>query len=321
MMSQVNSHSQSLCEIVTLVAVAAAISLVPLSVAAAPVAFDLSAYSLTGTFVLPSVSAAEASAVTYNWDRDSLFVLGDEGDALVEVSKTGVQLGIMTLTGFDDTEGLTYIGNGEFVLTEERLRDAYRVSYTAGGSVSRAAALNVDLGSTVGNIGIEGISYDPRNGRFVTVKERSPQAVDEHTITFGAPGAATTTALFTPALGVLDLSDIQVLATVPGLLGGMDEDHLLIYSQESALLLEVNRSGAILSSFDFAALASDAEGVTIDFDGNIYVVAETGPTLFVLSPTPVPLPPAILLGATGLAALVGQAAARRSPRSSLRLRA
>ena len=55
----------------------------------------------------------------------------------------------------------------------------------------------------------------------------------------------------------------------------------------------------------FSSLASDAEGVTIDFDGNIYVVAETGPTLLVLSaPQPVPLPPSMALAASGLALLL-----------------
>ncbi len=41
------------------------------------------------------------------------------------------------------------------------------------------------------------------------------------------------TSLFNPSsLGVLDLSDVAVLATVPSLLGGVDEDNLLVFSQE-----------------------------------------------------------------------------------------
>ena len=73
---------------------------------------DLSNYQLTATHSLPPVSAAEASSITYNWDTHTLFVLGDEGDALAEVSTTGQLISEMTLIGFDDTEGLTYIGNG-----------------------------------------------------------------------------------------------------------------------------------------------------------------------------------------------------------------
>ena len=96
---------------------------------------DLSQYQLAGRFPLSS-AASEASAVTFNWDTGTLFVVGDEGDAVVEVSTAGVQLSTMSLTGFDDTEGLTYIGGGQFVIVEERLQDVYRMTYTAGGSVA-----------------------------------------------------------------------------------------------------------------------------------------------------------------------------------------
>lgn len=280
--------------------------LAPSGASAAITALDLANYTLTGTYTLPGIAAAEASAVTYNWTTDTLFVLGDEGDALVEVNRTGAQIGMMTLTGFADTEGLTYIGGGQFVLTEERLRNAYLLSYSAGGSADSSTLAMADLGATVGNTGIEGISYDPRDGSFITVKEINPQEVNRNVIDFGA-GTAAVTGLFTPNLGVIDLSDVQVLATVPSLTGTADEDNLLVFSQESARLLEVDRSGNVLSQYDFSALADSAEGVTIDANGNIYVVAENGddPLLFELSPAPVPLPPALVLLGSALAGLAG----------------
>lgn len=43
---------------------------------------------------MPSV-ASEASAVAWNADTGTLFVLGDEGDALVEVSTTGSLISTM----------------------------------------------------------------------------------------------------------------------------------------------------------------------------------------------------------------------------------
>lgn len=264
--------------------------------------FSLSNYSHTATYALPAVAASEASAVTYNWDTGSLFVLGDEGDALVEVDTMGNQLSVMSLTGFGDTEGLTYIGGGEFVLAEERLQDLYKLTYSAGGSVDRGSLPGASIGPTIGNTGIEGVSYDPRNGRYVMVKEKSPQAVYDTVAAFALPVGPdiNPSGLFDPAgLGVADLSDVQVLATVPSLLGTASEDNLLIYSQESRLLMEVTRAGAVLSSFDFSAIAGDAEGVTIDAAGNIYIVGET-PAMYVLTvPTPGSL---ALFGAAGLMA-------------------
>lgn len=279
----------------------------PIASHSAVVAIDLAQYVHSATYSLPTITAAEASAVTYNWNTDTLFVLGDEGEYVVEVSKTGQQLSVMSLSGFDDTEGLTYIGNNRFVLVEERLRDATVFEYVAGGSASRASLQSADLGTTIGNIGLEGISFDPRDGSFITVKEAAPQQVNRNVIDFDA-GTATVTSLFTVNFGVADLSDVQVLATVPSLQGGVDEDNLLIFSQESAVLLEVDRFGNILSQFDFSGISSSAEGVTIDYDGIIYLVAEEGanPLLYVLTPpAPVPLPPAALLLGSALLGLAG----------------
>lgn len=274
----------------------------PMVAGAAVGSLDLSNYSLTATYSLPYPAASEASAVTWNWDTGTLFVVGDEGDQLVEVSTTGTLLSSMTLTGFDDTEGLTYIGGGQFVITEERIQDAYRLTYAAGGSASRGSLPGVSLGPTVGNVGIEGLSFDPQTGQFIVVKEKTPQAVYDAVLDF-PNGTASVNSLFTPALGVLDLSDVQVLSTVAAP-GSGDLENLLLYSQESALLMEVDRSGNLLSSFDFSGIAGDAEGVTIDANGTIYIVGEE-PELYVLSPNPVPLPAAawlMLSGAGGLLA-------------------
>lgn len=272
-------------------------------------ALSLADYNVTGQYALPAITAAEASAVTYNWDTGTLFVLGDEGDALVEVATDGTPIGSMTLTGFIDTEALTYVGGGQFVMAEERLRDAYRLTYSAGATVDSSALPSADLGATVGNIGVEGISYDGRDGSFVFVKETGPQEVNLANITFGTPGSATISSLFVPTgLSVLDLSDVQVLSGVNSLIGTPGADDLLIISQASSRLMHVSRTGLLLGSLDFSGYSLEAEGVTIDPNGTIYIVAESrvnpsaaAPTLFVL--TAIPEPGTALLMGLGLAAL------------------
>ena len=87
-----------------------------------------------------SLLAQEASAVTYNWDTDTLFIVGDGGTSIVQVTKTGQLIDSMTLapgsspqgTDFYDPEGLTYVGNGQFVMSEERDRQAVLFTYAAG---------------------------------------------------------------------------------------------------------------------------------------------------------------------------------------------
>lgn len=283
--------------------IASAALLAPALAGAQVASVDLGNYRLTRTVGLPPVQASEASAITWNWDSDSLFVVGDEGDAIVEIDRNGTLLSAMSLSGFDDTEGLTYIGNNRFVIVEERLQDAYVLTYAAGGNATRSSLASASLGATVGNVGLEGISYDPATGQYIVVKEKTPQQVNVATLNFGANGTGTAavTSLFDPAgLGLLDLSDVQVLSTVldPS---SPDAGNLLIYSQESSLLLEVDRAGSVLSMYSLAGITNSAEGVTIDRDGVIYIVDE-GPNMYVLAPVPLPAAAWLLLsGVIGLA--------------------
>ncbi len=106
---------------------------------------NLSNYHLAGTYNLPS-NASEASAVTWNWNTNTLFTLGDEGDAIVQVSKTGQIINSMSLTGFLDTEGMTYVGDGKFVITEERRQQAFLLTYNANGTVDKSSLQMAQLG-------------------------------------------------------------------------------------------------------------------------------------------------------------------------------
>lgn len=273
---------------------------------------DLSTYTLASTYSLQRGSSycREASAITYNWDTKTLFVVGDEGEALVEVSLTGETISTMTLEEFDDTEGLTYVGNGQFVITEERLQDAYLLTYSSGSTADRDDLASVDLGHTVGNIGIEGISYDTVTGSYYTVKEKTDQEVNVNTIDFTNGDAGVSSLFSAENLDLDDLSDIQVLSIL-----GMS-DSLLILSQESELLVEVDLEGNILSSYDLSDLVDSVEGVTVDEEGNIYLVAENGsaPLLYVLSSTEtVPVPGSFLLLATALTGLAGWGRTGRQP--------
>jgi uncharacterized protein YjiK len=307
-------------------------------VAQAADAIDLSRYSVSGTYALDifngtsgGLSGLEGSAIAYARDRGTLFFVGDEGTGIIEVSLTGQTVSSMTFnwagTGStkNDTEGLTYLGNGTFVVTEERLQNAYKFNYVAGGTVALGSAAYVSLGPTIGNIGIEGISYDPRNGGFVAVKQDDPAKLSLYnTLSFSTTaaadavanieytGAASNSSLF----GLQSLSDVQTLATVDALQGTAAADNLLLLSLDSRKLVELTRGGVIKSSFDLSnVLPHNAiEGVTVGADGTIYLVAEQvqdgsnllpnpQSQLIVLTAAPVPEPEGYALGLTALIAL------------------
>ncbi len=280
---------------------------------------DLGNYQVTGNIalnLLHSPKAWEASGVTWNPDNNHLYVIEDEGRRIYETTTTGVVISSMTLisnnsdgtpTGFEDTEGITYAGNGQFVLTEERRQSLYQFSYVPGGTLTRDPAAGVVLGEYVNNIGIEGVTRDALTGGYITVKEKDPEQVNLWQIDF-ATGAHTGGALFDPSgLGLADIADVASLSNLPSLAGTADYQNLLLLSQESRKLVEVDRAGNALSMFDLTALSGSIEGVTIDNNGTIYLVSEdvsgSDPHLFVLTPKPVPLPSAVVLFGSGLGLL------------------
>lgn len=286
---------------------------------------DLSKYVRIGRYDLPeptrttppasNLLAQEVSGVTYNWDTQTLFVLGDGGTAVVQVSKTGQLINTMTLatggspqgTEFYDPEGITYIGNGKFVLVEERNRQAVLFTYAAGTTLTRATATTVKLGTTIGNIGIEGLSFDPLTGGYVCVKEASPEGVFQTGIDFmagtatnGSPTTVNSINLFDPALANLsDLADVYALSNLSAITGQPQYNNLLLLSQEQGKIVNIDRAGNIASSLQIMpgegnplSLADHQhEGLTMDADGILYVVSENGggdinhPQLWVYAPS------------------------------------
>ena len=289
---------------------------------------DLSTYVRVGRYDLPeptrtvapanSVLAQEVSAVTYNADTDTLFVVGDGGTSIVQISKTGELIDSMTLaagsspqgTEFYDPEGLTYVGGGKFVMTEERDRQLVSFTYTPNTVLARADAQTVDLGTFSPNLGLEGLSYDPQTGGFIIVKEKSPLGVfqtdvdfDAGTATNGSSTTENSVNLFDPALtGLIDIADVFALSNLSFLSGQTDSSHLLILSQETGTIINIDRSGTIHSTLNIQSDAGNPlsvgsqqhEGLTMDNDGYLYVVSENGggdfdhPQLWVYAPSATP---------------------------------
>lgn len=260
----------------------------------------------------------EASAVTYNWDTDTLFITGDGGRAITQVSKTGQLIDTMTLalgsspqgTDFYDPEGLTYIGGGQFVMSEERDRQLVKFTYVAGATLSRSGAQTVKIGTFVDNIGTEGLSWDPQTSGFICLKEISPIGIFQTGVDFvagtatnGSPTTVNSTNLFDPALlGMTDTADVFALSNLPSMTGQPQAGNLLVIGQEDARIVNVDRSGNIHSTLNISSdpgnpltpAGQQHEGITMDRAGIIYVVNENGggsieyPQLWVYAPATQP---------------------------------
>ncbi len=326
--------SRALFGRICLAALAAGIAAAP-----AAAALDLSTYTVS---LQRGIEFDEASGVAYNYDKNVLFVVDDEGDDAAEFSLTGQKLTADRFqSNYRDVEGVTYVGGGRYVIANERTEEMIRIQAigtdttgalprTVYSGPDTARIYQVNGGANVGNNGLEGVAYDPTTGGYFGVRQGGLPTVSEQvylaTINFDAtPVTGTTTRPFDPApLGLATLSDIAVLAANPNFAGTDYYQNLLILSLGSQKLIEVTRTGQQLSSFDLSGLQiHDIEGVVVGHDGKIYLVGETGGTtpgsastsgLVVLSrnvaAVPEPASWAMMIGGFGL---VG-AAMRRRPR-------
>jgi uncharacterized protein YjiK len=248
------------------------------------------------------IDTKEASAVAYNWDTRTLMVTNDEEESdgssrFGEYDLNGNKTANIVLSGClslgpsqCDPEGLTYVGNGQYVVAEERYQDIALLSQISSAGDTRTYtaypdAPTVSVGPNAGNSGLEGIAYNRVTGDYYGVKETSSQTIWKVSDVDFANETATVTTLFDPAILGLDrLSDIAVLsngqfaATPFG-------DNLLILSGRSFKLLEVTQTGTVVSSYDlsgFRSLVDPAneggkfEGLTLDEAGNIYLVSDDG---------------------------------------------
>jgi phosphodiesterase/alkaline phosphatase D-like protein/uncharacterized protein YjiK/2',3'-cyclic-nucleotide 2'-phosphodiesterase (5'-nucleotidase family) len=288
---------------------------ITVTVAPGVTAVDLTTYVRVGRFGLPeptrtplpagtashNLLCQEASAVTYNWDTDTLFISCDGGRSITQVSKTGQLIDTMSLdlqvgapqgTAFYDPEGITYIGGGQFVFSEERDQQLVKFTYVAGTTLTRAAAQTVDLGPFDDNTGTEGLSWDPPSSDFICLKEKSPIGVFRTSINFTAGtssvappsvGNEASNLFNTSLLGMTDVADVFAFTNIPSMVGQPQASNLLIVGQEDARIVNISRSGTILSTLNIASGVGDIapdgmqhEGITMDRVGNIYVVNENG---------------------------------------------
>ena len=229
----------------------------------------------------------ELSALTFDPVRRTLFSVTNRNPELIELSLAGELLRRIPLQGFGDPEAVEYIAPGIFVITDERLQRLVKVRVDEQTEVLRAEdfqQLSLGIGLN-GNKGFEGLAYDPREKRLFVAKERDPVRIFE---VRGFPHEDTGRPL---AVEVLN-DPVRDRGLFVHDLSSLDFDsgsgNLLALSDESRLLLELDRNGRPISSLSLRGgsrsglkrSVPQAEGVATDDQGNIYLVSE--PNLFFL---------------------------------------
>jgi uncharacterized protein YjiK len=232
-----------------------------------------------------------ASGISYNEKSDTLFVVVNDPEYLLEINKTGEVLRKIKLNGFDDTEAVVYLGQDRFAIAEERRRCIVFVNIDANTRVlnrSQQQLISFDFLAENNNRGFEGIAFDSTSQRLFVANEKSPRQLL-------AIEGAILNPLKIPLVNSFHVSAIwsddnnqqKFLNSddYSGLHFDNNSHRLLMLSDESRELIEFDNSGKQLSRLDLSWWNKDLtnsikqpEGVTMDNDGNIYVISE--PNLF-----------------------------------------
>ncbi len=240
------------------------------------------------------------SGATYNTLSEEFFYVTNGGDAfglerIIELDDDGVWKRAITLPGFDDTEGIVWIGGDDYLLIEERRKRVHKISFdentTSITYPSSYIQLNVNCSASDC---IEGISYNAFTNEVLVVNEEVPEPeIYVFTlpltisgivnITPTQPFVATTafSSVNVPPGGLADLAGLHHFSLTPSLRDMNVNDHFLVLSERSNWLLEVDMSGTVHSSLSLLGGSgglpfdiNQPEGVTMDKDGNIYIASE-----------------------------------------------
>lgn len=236
------------------------------------------------------------SGLTFNQETGTLFTVLNDMGMIVELSRDGTPLREIQVHGSDDLEGITHVEQDYYVVADERDSQLWLLQIkpdTREISLNDARLLKFGMNER-GNKNFEGVSWDSVNHRLIVVKERDPKYV------------LSVSGLYHADNKIHNRIEVERLQQFDGALKWALRDlssvtyheqsaHLFLLSDESKLLKQFNESGQTLGSLalwkGFHGLhqsVPQAEGVSIDDKGNIYIVSE--PNLFyVFKPQSVPL--------------------------------
>lgn len=224
------------------------------------------------------------SGLTFDDRRKHLWAVVNNPEELVALDLNGEFIARYPLKGFSDVEGITYLGDNLLAVAEERSQSIVILPVPAQpGNLQRADYASVSLPAEASdNSGFEGLGYDRDGDRLFVVKEHSPRKLYEIQGIKASLHGQLNLKIIDREAWIADKDMASDLASVH-----FDErtGHLVLLSDEAKMVLELDGQGDLVSFRSlwsgFAGLKNSvpqAEGMTFDAHGNLYLVSE--PNLF-----------------------------------------
>lgn len=248
------------------------------------------------TYIKNGAVGYEASGLTVSEPRaDSFVTVEDGGDQIMSFSNNFGTNNSVSVTSYpgDDYEGITYLHSDYFAMVEERddLLIFMKFNFSGNGTVSSINQITTRGLSnpfiTGQNDGYEGVTYNPISNKMYLIKEYNDMKIFEFTAP-QAPNFSQTFNLTEPfnleqknwkpddLAGIYHMSLSHKFSPTPA------GKHLLLLSQESNAIYEIDLNGNLISQMDFdlgGYFGSQtngffqAEGITYK-DGVIWIASE-----------------------------------------------
>ncbi len=238
---------------------------------------DLSLYHLSTPSIQINKINNNASGLTFNPDTKTLFLIVNNPEKIVELDLRGNVLRQITLKGFLDTEGIIYLGNESFAIAEERDRTLSIITIlNSTKSVSHDGALSITIQHRKSNNkGFEGLTYDFHKKEFYIANEKRPRKI----IAIPDPRISTMDSNF-KNMNEMD-KGLNKLNDYAGLHHDKKTGNLLVLSEESKVVIEMNLKGQVISKLKLTSnkpgakfIIPQPEGITMDDKGTLYICSE-----------------------------------------------
>jgi uncharacterized protein YjiK len=234
---------------------------------------------------------SNASGLTHDNRTNTLYLAINNPAEIVELTTEGRVLRRIPVSGVEDLEGLTHVRDDKFILIDERHQRILWISIGPETThINAANASWLGLGILLnGNLGFEGVAWDGGRDLLFVAKEKAPTRI------FQISGLADGN-VFPMRAGETPVN-LQIHEWRPKVDPGRflrdfsslslhdQTGHMLVLSDESRLLAEYGKTGDLVSLMPLwrgwhglERSIPQAEGVTVDAEGTIYIVSE--PNLF-----------------------------------------
>lgn len=215
------------------------------------------------------------SGLTWSDKHRLLFAVVNNPPEVVWLTPDGERVGSLSIPEITDPEAVAWVGDDLFRIGSEKEGNAWLVNLDIlKGTYHLLSNISLKDYTRSNNKGLEGLAWDKEKKVLFAAKEKKPMMISWMDVQSEEN-----------SVSALPTSTTSSIRDVSGLHYNSPTSSLLVLSDESKKILEINSQGQVTDHLylnaGWSGLTEDipqAEGIALDDKGNLYIVSE--PNLF-----------------------------------------